>query len=155
MPPKLPKLRLLAPETIRNPFICPSCRYRRAVSTAARATEPQWPSTLQRPSRLRKASTISPVTAVNAAKQIPPAARVLYEALGILKEEAGGYYSLSQLQVALKGLESQNAITRVACEDYEACKSKFSGLMLNSVRCKWPQRSQKASKSLTSRSVSA
>ena len=140
MLPRLPTIRLLPPETIKNPFICLSCRYRRALSIAARASEPQWPSTLQRPSHLRKASTVSPVTTVNAAKQIPPAARELYEALGILREEAGVYSTLSELLLALNGIESQNAVSRVACENYEAYRSDIVGLMLDSTRYKWSPR---------------
>lgn len=57
---------------------------------------------------------MAPVTVVNAVKHISPAALDLYEALENLKREAEVYASLSQLHLALRGLESENAITRIA-----------------------------------------
>jgi hypothetical protein len=58
---------------------------------------------------------VAPVTVVNAVKHIPPAALELHEALENLQREAEMYTSLSQLQLALRGLESENAVTRIAC----------------------------------------
>ncbi|KAL8826771.1 MAG: hypothetical protein Q9191_003595, partial [Dirinaria sp. TL-2023a] len=113
MPLRALRLSAAHSNAVAEPFICLPCRYRRALSIAAQAAKPQSTAPL-RTSRLRKASTLSSVTTVNASKQILPAARDLYEALGVLKEEAGVYTSLIQLQLALKGLESQNAVTKVA-----------------------------------------
>ncbi|KAL8645511.1 MAG: hypothetical protein Q9226_007267, partial [Calogaya cf. arnoldii] len=59
-------------------------------------------------------STIASVTAVNAKKDIPHAFQPLYEALATAQREAAVYFNLSQLQLALRGLESENAITRIA-----------------------------------------
>lgn len=62
----------------------------------------------------RRASTIAPVSVVNAVTDIPSPSRRLHEALEGLKKDAEAYTDLSQLQLALRGLESQNAITRIA-----------------------------------------
>ncbi|KAL8856845.1 MAG: hypothetical protein Q9178_006562 [Gyalolechia marmorata] len=62
----------------------------------------------------RKASTIASVTAVNAKKDIPNVFQGLYEALGTAQREAAVYVNLSQVKLALRGLESENGITRVA-----------------------------------------
>ncbi|KAI4138337.1 MAG: hypothetical protein L6R39_006841, partial [Caloplaca ligustica] len=66
------------------------------------------------PPARRAVSTISSVTAVNAKKDIPHAFRDLYEGLTVLQKEAAVYTKLGQLQLALRGLESENGITRVA-----------------------------------------
>jgi len=58
---------------------------------------------------------VAPVTVVNAVKHIAGAALELYEALENLRREGEVYTSLSQLQLALRGLESENAVTRIAC----------------------------------------
>ncbi|KAI4281563.1 MAG: hypothetical protein L6R35_005624, partial [Caloplaca aegaea] len=62
----------------------------------------------------RPLSTITSVTTVNAQKDIPHAFQELYHALSVLQREAAVYTNLSQLRLALRGLESENAVTRVA-----------------------------------------
>ena len=116
MPPKLPRLRKALVTKSFIVSICPSCRHQTAFSVSARSLQPQWRLQHQRALHPRKASTLAPVTVVNAVKDIPPAARELHEALEALQREALVYTSLSQLQLALRGLESKNAVTRVACE---------------------------------------
>ncbi|KAL8956401.1 MAG: hypothetical protein Q9193_006080 [Seirophora villosa] len=59
-------------------------------------------------------STITSVTAINAKKDIPHAFRELHHALSALKREAAVYTNLSQLELALRGFESENAVTRIA-----------------------------------------
>ncbi|MCJ1224657.1 hypothetical protein MMC12_001302 [Toensbergia leucococca] len=51
---------------------------------------------------------------IGAKKEIPPAFRDLHQALSLLQTRAATYVNLSQLQLALKGLESEDATVRVA-----------------------------------------
>ena len=88
-------------------YICPSCRFHN-VASRIRGLE-------QFDRRARRAtSTIASVTTVNAKKDIPLAFIELYDALGRLQRDAAVYTNLSQLQLALRGLEAENAVTRVA-----------------------------------------
>jgi len=65
----------------------------------------------------RKTSTIPSVTAVNVKREVPAASQNLHRALKALGRDAGVYINTSQLQLALSGLESENAVTRVASEE--------------------------------------
>lgn len=76
-----------------------------------------------RPSHTRDASTVAPVSVVNATKHIPPIAQDIYDALNTLEKDASVYTNLSQLQLALRGIESQNAITRIASTYYRTLLS--------------------------------
>lgn len=67
----------------------------------------------------KKVSTIASVTAVNAQRDIPLTFRPLHDSLSALEHEAAIYVNLSQLKLALRGLESENAVTRVAGIAYE------------------------------------
>ena len=97
------------------PFICASCRHRQAFSTFnGLAKSRLHPLSQRRPRYAQKASTIASVTAVDALRDIPPAYQALHESLSALDHEAAVYVNLSQLKLALRGLESENAITRVA-----------------------------------------
>ena len=98
-------------------FVCPSCRYReaRAISNGSarlgtRANRKARGTTL----RIRTASTTASVTAVNARRDTPPKFRVLHESLKALESEAAVYLNSSQLRLALRGLESENSVTRIA-----------------------------------------
>ncbi|KAM0802916.1 hypothetical protein BDR22DRAFT_100772 [Usnea florida] len=120
MPPKLPLISkavssLALPSRI---FVCASCRYSRSRTL---------PNGLSR-SRIqgkrkahggtvlqtRKASTTASVTAVNVKHDIPPRFLNLHESLKALETEAAVYINPSQLRLALRGLESENAVTRIA-----------------------------------------
>ncbi|KAL8922305.1 MAG: hypothetical protein Q9208_005275 [Pyrenodesmia sp. 3 TL-2023] len=68
----------------------------------------------------RAASTITSVTAVNAKTAVPHAFRELHDALNVLQREAAVYTNLSQLQLALRGLESENGVTRIAAASAQA-----------------------------------
>ncbi|KAI4170347.1 MAG: hypothetical protein LQ348_007124, partial [Seirophora lacunosa] len=92
-------------------YVCPACVFRNVVSSVRRPKKPGQPTPL---STRRTFSTITSVTAINAKKDIPPAFRELYHALSALKREAAVYTNLSQLELALRGLESENAVTRIA-----------------------------------------
>lgn len=56
----------------------------------------------------------APVTVVNAKQEIPPPFELLYKELTALLLEATVYVNPSQLQLALRALESENAVTRIA-----------------------------------------
>ena len=121
MPPKPPvglfdgTLSTLA----RSPFICPVCSHRKAFSVKAHTLRThQFPSRRPQLSKPRTASTTASVTAVNAKREIPPAFQELYASLKALETEAGVYVNTSQLHLALRGVESENPVTRVAGQIY-------------------------------------
>ena len=98
-------------------FVCSSCRYKqaRAISNGSarlgiRANRKARWITLQ----IRTASTTASVTAVNVRRDIPPRFRILHESLKAFESEAAVYINSSQLRLALRGLESDNAVTRIA-----------------------------------------
>lgn len=100
-----------SPPKATNAYICPTCCFHNVVNQVRRVRNP---GLRLRPSTRRTASTITSVTAVNAPKAIPPAFRELHDALSVLQRDAAVYTNLSQLQLALRGLESENGITRIA-----------------------------------------
>ena len=119
MPPKLPLTRKAAPSLFLSsrPFVCPSCRYKQARAPS------NYPARLRSPGngkargttlQFRTASTTASVTAVNVKKDIPHRFRNLHESFKALETEAAVYVNLSQLRLGLRGLESENAITRIA-----------------------------------------
>lgn len=83
-------------------FVCPSC------TQALRARAP-----LAR-SRRRLASTLSSNTAVNASRSVPDKYKALYSALADMRRDASVHLSLSRLQLALQGLESNSPKIRIA-----------------------------------------
>ncbi|KAI9850310.1 MAG: 3',5'-cyclic-nucleotide phosphodiesterase (PDEase) (3':5'-CNP) [Thelocarpon superellum] len=64
--------------------------------------------------RPRFVSTHRSATAINAARPIPPSFRELYDRLSAVQERAANYVNLSRLRLALNGLESRDAVVRVA-----------------------------------------
>lgn len=94
-----------------DPYVCPTCCFQKATNTLRRPKKPDLRSFA--PAR-RAASTITSVTAVNAKTAVPHAFRELHDALNVLQREAAVYTNLSQLQLALRGLESENGVTRIA-----------------------------------------
>ncbi|KAL8724659.1 MAG: hypothetical protein Q9166_007829 [cf. Caloplaca sp. 2 TL-2023] len=93
------------------PYVCPTCNFRNALVPLRKSKRPGYrvPRWLH-----RKASTIASVTTINAKKDIPHAFQGLYEALGVMQREAAVYANLSQIRLALRGLESEDGITRIA-----------------------------------------
>lgn len=91
-------------------FICRSCRI---CSDFLRFDNRQAARRLQNRQK-RHASSVSPVTTINASKQIPAPYRELYDQLGVLRSQAATYVDLSKLQLAIKSLESENAVIRIA-----------------------------------------
>jgi hypothetical protein len=63
---------------------------------------------------LRSASTHVSPTAINVRPNIPPANEELYHALSELSGAAEAYANISRLQLALRGLAAQDAVTRIA-----------------------------------------
>ena len=119
MPPKLPLISK-AVSSLSLPsrtFVCASCRYSR--SRALSNGPPRLRSQGKRKAQetilhLRAASTTASVTAVNVRRDIPPRFLKLHESLKALETEAAVYIDSSQLRLALRGLESENAVTRIA-----------------------------------------
>lgn len=114
MHPRLATLPRSVSSPTRSVYICSTCRSRRWSPIGPRRIN----TTLSLPinlhvSRRRYSSTVS-TTAINAKKPIPAAFQELHASLRDLEEEASIYISPSQLQLALRGLESENAVTRVA-----------------------------------------
>lgn len=64
--------------------------------------------------RFRAASTHVSPTAINYRPNIPPRNKELYDALSDLSGKAEQYANISRLQLALRGLAAENAVTRVA-----------------------------------------
>jgi hypothetical protein len=83
-------------------FYCPSCSTWRLPPSRRPAAS------------VRRASTLSSRTAVNATKTIPARFQPLYVALEELRRAAPAHVSLSRLQLALQGLESETPKIRVA-----------------------------------------
>lgn len=68
----------------------------------------------QRQWGLKSASTLASSTAINATKEVPVSLRELHGALKTVKERAVNYVSLSRLDLALRSVESENPVVRVA-----------------------------------------
>ena len=120
MPPKLPLISK-AVSSLSIPsrtFVCASCRYSRSRADS------NGPSRLRSQGKrkthggtilqTRAASTTASVTAVNVKHDIPSKFLKLHESLKALETEAAVYINSSQLRLALRGLESENAVTRIA-----------------------------------------
>ena len=120
MPPKLPLISK-AVSSLSLPsqtFVCASCRYSRscALSNGPSRLRSQGKRKAHEGAILqtRAASTTASVTAVNVRRDIPPRFLKLHESLKALETEAAVYINTSQLGLALNGLESDNAVTRIA-----------------------------------------
>jgi len=64
--------------------------------------------------RVRSASTHVSPTAINLRPNIPQRNKELHDALSALSGAAETYVNISRLQLALRGLAAQDAVTRVA-----------------------------------------
>jgi hypothetical protein len=112
----MPQLQRAAAQRLVNGFrtrsiasICYHCRYKQRLSDL-RALRSRSPQILPR----RRASTITSTTAINAPLDVQPAFKELYSALKGLETDASSYTNLSRVQLALRGLEGDNAVVRVA-----------------------------------------
>ncbi|KAJ5775373.1 uncharacterized protein N7511_000384 [Penicillium nucicola] len=101
-------------------FYCPSCAiWRRTLSTRASNRSLEKTDTLRRSSQPQSritASTHRPfnTSSVITAKSVPPRLKELYTALEGVKDAALEQVNLSRLQFALRGLESETPLIRVA-----------------------------------------
>ncbi|KAF3479678.1 uncharacterized protein GIQ15_06654 [Arthroderma uncinatum] len=86
-------------------FFCPSCSQIRHlhVQQAPRRTTTK-----------RSASTFPGSSIVNATKNIPERFQELYKALNEVKDVSGSHVNLSRLQLAQRGIETENPVIRVA-----------------------------------------
>ncbi|PTU17757.1 hypothetical protein P175DRAFT_0486389 [Aspergillus ochraceoroseus IBT 24754] len=123
MPPRLRgSLAKSLPHTgdAKNLFYCPSCAVRQRSSSSSSSssslptrrvssrTQPHLQSSRSR----RLFSTASPVP--HTARHVPPRLRTLYESLARIQDVATEQVNLSRLQLALRGLESEEPLIRVA-----------------------------------------
>lgn len=69
----------------------------------------------------KHASTLASSTAINATKEIPTRVQELYDRLTTVKDNAASYVSLSRLQLALRGLETENPVVRIAGWSLNSC----------------------------------
>lgn len=101
---------------------CPSCGiWRRALSTRPSTSIGKLPSVRRTPLQIDSTSTRSfrPVTSspfITAGKTVPPRFRELYDALSGVQDAAIEQVSITRLQLALRGLESEAPLIRAAGE---------------------------------------
>ncbi|KAI9759648.1 MAG: hypothetical protein M4579_002216 [Chaenotheca gracillima] len=107
-------LRLWSAQRREGAYTCLSCRAKalhgrsRPSSTRTKASSPRGFS------RAKYASSLASATAVNASREIRQPVRELYQRLEDLKLRAGAYVNLSRLQLALRSLETQDPVVRIA-----------------------------------------
>ncbi|KAF9891243.1 hypothetical protein FE257_004807 [Aspergillus nanangensis] len=116
MPPKLggslSKSLSRARESSGAVFYCPSCAiWRRTLTTrhSSISSEGYRPSSAWTPNRPITTSSV-----VHGSRHVPSRLRELYEALSKVQDVATEQVNLSRLQLALRGLESETPLIRVA-----------------------------------------
>ena len=117
MPSRLSTLRRLLSASSRRPIglkYCPACSIWRISSPQAAQHNAAQSTLSPSVSRSRRSSTVASTTAINATRDLPPNLRELHEALSELRSKAANYVDLSRLQLALRGLETRDAVIRVA-----------------------------------------
>ena len=125
MSPKPGFLRTALSTLGNKAYVCPSCRLKGSISSNASRNKSILPASrpghgpfISHPFRantkIRHASTTANVTSINSKKDIPPGTEEIYYALAALEHDAAVHVNLSQLRLALRGLESQDAVTRIA-----------------------------------------
>ncbi|RJE19591.1 hypothetical protein PHISCL_08081 [Aspergillus sclerotialis] len=93
-------------------FFCPSCAtWRRSFSTRANVNSRRGDLLPSSSSTHRHLTTSS---VINAGRDVPPRFKELHEALNLVGKNAAGQISVSRLQLALRGLESDEPLVRVA-----------------------------------------
>ncbi|KAL4868524.1 hypothetical protein BDV12DRAFT_102246 [Aspergillus spectabilis] len=122
LPKSLPRKRDITSKTITH---CPSCattQQRRALSTRrlpsqlrTQQSQAQLQNTVPRLRTLANTKTYSTApSSIHTARHVPPRLRDLYESLARIQTVAPEQVNLSRVQLALRGLESEEALTRVA-----------------------------------------
>ena len=112
------------PSLVTRHYVCPSCLSSARVSGRPRPNafqsqrRPSSRSLVTRTPRTssskRQASSIAPVISINARKNIPKTLEELHGRLRDLEKKVGCFVNLSHLKLAIRGLESENAVVRVA-----------------------------------------
>lgn len=93
-------------------FFCPSCsRVRLPPSTSRRQISS---SQQRRPSATTPTPTFASSSAVNVTRNIPERFAELYKALKSVGDGASNHVNVSRLQLALRGLETESPVIRVA-----------------------------------------
>ena len=95
-------------------FVCLRCRFQKSASVSLRNTNPSSYSYGSHHGVQRRLVSTASATAINAKKPIPPPFQELHATLSALNDEASIYANESQLQLALRGLELENPVTRLA-----------------------------------------
>ena len=99
------------------PVICPPCRFQKVSRSVQHGIKerslPQAQAYSQGPEFQLPVSKAS-IYAISAKKEIPPQLQDLHSSLSALQNDATSYINLSQLRLALRGLESKRPITRIA-----------------------------------------
>ncbi|KAJ5191928.1 uncharacterized protein N7498_010913 [Penicillium cinerascens] len=123
------RLRSVLPRSLLRPldsagvFYCPSCStWRRALSTRAGASSTGLDKigSAHRSGRLPESPTavaarsFTTSSVITAGKTVPPRFKELYDALSGVQDAAIQEVSISRLQLALRGLESETPLIRVA-----------------------------------------
>lgn len=123
-----PRLRSALAKSLSRPldssavFYCPSCAIWRTLSTRANTSRSiAKPDTSTRVARAQNTITGSAprtftTSSVITAKSVPPRFKELHAALEGVKDAALEQVNLSRLQFALRGLESETPLIRVAGE---------------------------------------
>ena len=144
---KSPSLgKAYAPST----FLCPSCLSRNAFYLLPSQIKSRSGFQARRhPSQRRQTSTVAPITAH---RELPPPFRELRDSLSSLQTDAAVYVNASQLQLALRGLESANAVTRVAGKTSDAVRMIQLANTNDSSWAPWSTRSSQAYTSSVGRS---
>ncbi|QQK43338.1 DNA methylase, C-5 cytosine-specific, active site [Penicillium digitatum] len=122
-----PRLRSALAKSLSRPldnsavFYCPSCAiWRRTLSTRANTSRRiDLPVTSRRVARAQSTITASAprtftTTSIITAKSVPPRFKELHAALEGVKDAALEQVNLSRLQFALRGLESETPLVRIA-----------------------------------------
>ncbi|KAK8154042.1 hypothetical protein BKA80DRAFT_243335 [Phyllosticta citrichinensis] len=119
MPPRINSVQRLAKSPVSRPssaYVCPSCSSWRLGSSLSRPSLPTRTAAHRaRLANLRNnASTLASRTAINAPLEGPPRLKELHQALDALKTDAATYINLSRLQLALRSLERDDPVVRIA-----------------------------------------
>jgi hypothetical protein len=128
-PPMPSRLRSALPRSLSRPlepggaYYCPSCPpCRRTLATQTRINTNGDKFDRARGRRQLKSSSathLRPFTtspAINPGKTVPPRFKELYDALSGVKDAAIEQVSISRLQLALRGLESEAPLIRISGE---------------------------------------
>ena len=149
-----PRITSIARALSISPFICLSCRYQTLVSLFKSRSKIESAFNVCRRSLQQRHTPIpAPVTVVNAKLEIPPPFDLLYKELSALQFEAAVYVNPSQLQLALRALESENAVTRIAGRTASQIQNYCLISVYISSQRGWPSRSSETCSSFAGRSL--